>query len=385
MASLPVIEPPNLEVPSCCGSNSQSRPNENSSASANSVISTRFHFALNVSEIERSVEFYRKLFGVAPAKHHADYAKFELSQPPLVFSLVPSTPGSQGALSHLGFPVASRDEVAAAAARLEAAGLTVTCQDGTVCGYARQDKVWVSDPDNNFWEIYVVHEHLDPETVRTAWDGQAPSTPVAPANAVKERLILEHRVTDACPDHSQTATDSVDEIRLTGTFNSSLSESERSQLLSEAFRILRSGGEIHVHGLVSNIPLNGITPSLPGVASLVKRIPVEQEPLQELLSAGFVGTTITKLPEASVFQTGAIEMREIRVIAFKPEVRPLVAQSRTVVYKGPFASITDDLGNTYQRGQRVTVTSAQEELLSRSASAGCFLFIQHEATCNAGC
>jgi catechol 2,3-dioxygenase-like lactoylglutathione lyase family enzyme len=379
MASLPVIEPPSLEVPTCCGSTLKGGLDEKSS------VSTLFHFSLNVSEMERSVEFYRKLFGVAPAKHHADYAKFELSQPPLVFSLVPSTPGSQGALSHLGFPVASREEVEAATIRLAGAGLTVTCQDGTVCGYARQDKVWVSDPDNNFWEIYVVHEHLDPDAVRTAWDGQAPRAPVVAANARKERVILEHRVTDVFPDHSRIAADSVDEIRLTGTFNSSLSESERSRLLSDAFRILRPGGEIQVHGLVSSIPLNGVAPNLPGVASLVKRIPVEQEPLQELTAAGFVGTTITKLPEASVFQNGVIEMREIRVTAFKPEAELSIGLLRTVVYKGPFASVTDDLGNTYHRGQRVTVSSAQEELLSRSASAGSFLFIQHDATCDAGC
>jgi len=379
MASLPVIEPPSLEVPTCCGSNEHPGSNEQSS------VSTMFHFSLNVSDLERSVEFYRKLFNVAPAKHHADYAKFELSQPPLVFSLVPSTPGSQGALNHLGFPVASRDEVAAATARLAAAGLSVTCQDGTVCGYSRQDKVWVSDPDNNFWEIYVVNEDVDPATVRSAWDGQAPRTQAVPAGVKKERVILEHRVTDSLPDYAQFASDSVDEIRLTGTFNSALSESERSQLLRNAFRIVRPGGEIHVHGLVSNSPLNGIAPSLPGVASLVKRIPVEQEPLQELTVAGFVGTAITKLPEASVFENGAIEMREIRITAFKPATESSVGLLRTVVYKGPFASVTDDLGNTYHRGQRVTVMAAQEELLSRSASAGSFLFIQHDATCNAGC
>ena len=379
MASLPVIEPPSLEVPTCCGSSTSNGSNENS------LVSTRFHFALNVSDIAKSVEFYSRLFGVAPAKHHSDYAKFELAQPPLVFSLVPSAPGSQGALSHLGFPVASRDEVEAASVRLAAAGLTVTCQDGTVCGYARQDKIWVSDPDNNYWEIYVVHEDVDPETVRSAWDGRAPQSIVAETHAAPQRVLLEHRVTDSRPDQSQVPDSSVDEIRLTGTFNSALSDSDRTQLIADSYRILRPGGELHVHGLVCNAALNGRLPNLPGVAALVKRIPLESEPLQELSNAGFVGITITKLPASSVFQDGAIEMREIRVSAFKPLVDSSATALRTVVYKGPFASITDDLGNTYLRGQRVTVTAAQEQMLSRSNVANSFLFIQHNATCAVGC
>lgn len=389
MAILPVIEPPRLDVPTCCGANS------GNSSKEQLPVTTRFHFALNVSGIARSVEFYSRLFGVPPAKHHADYAKFELSQPPLVFSLVPNAPGSQGALSHLGFPVASRAEVEAAFTRLTAAGLMVTCQAGTVCGYAKQDKIWVSDPDNNYWEIYVVHEDVDPATVRSAWDGIAPQSNVAAAHtadarhvqkvAEPQRVLLEHRVTDSCPDYSQIADSSVDEIRLTGTFNSALSDTERRQLLADAFRILRPGGEVQVHGLVCNLPLNGVMPSLPGVASLVKRIPIESEPLEELSDAGFVGIAITKLPASSVFQQGALEMREIRVSGFKRLADATETPCRTVVYKGPFASITDDLGNTYVRGQRVAVTAAQEELLSRGHVANSFLFIQQNATCGTGC
>ena len=48
-----------------------------------------FHLSLNVADLRRSIAFYRVLFGVEPAKCHDDYAKFDLADPPVVFSLVP--------------------------------------------------------------------------------------------------------------------------------------------------------------------------------------------------------------------------------------------------------------------------------------------------------
>ena len=47
----------------------------------------RFHISLNVSDLNRSINFYRILFDQAPAKERADYAKFEPNIPPLVLSL----------------------------------------------------------------------------------------------------------------------------------------------------------------------------------------------------------------------------------------------------------------------------------------------------------
>lgn len=382
MAELPVIEPPTLAVPTCCGSSpvSTAMPVE---------VTTRFHFSLNVASIEKSVDFYRKLFGVEPAKHHPDYAKFEVAQPPLVFSLVPNAPGAHGALSHLGFPVGSTEEVQAAATRLAAAGLQVSCQDGTVCGYARQNKVWVSDPDQNYWEIYVVHEDVDPETVRSGYDGEAPESYTGQVSTAVERHdIYEHRVTEPRPDWSAIEDGSADEVRLTGTFNSALVDDERMLLLKEALRILKGGGQLNVHGLVSSEPLNGITPDLPGVASLVKRVMCESEPLAELAAAGFAGVRVSKLAASPVFQHGSIEMREIKISAFKPAGAvegTTRTEPRVVVYKGPFATATDDTGKTYRRGERTTVTPEQEELLARSTAAANFLFVEQDAGCGTTC
>ena len=39
----------------------------------------KFHLSLNVTDLARSLDFYRVLFGMEPAKVRADYAKFELT------------------------------------------------------------------------------------------------------------------------------------------------------------------------------------------------------------------------------------------------------------------------------------------------------------------
>jgi hypothetical protein len=61
-----------------------------------------------------------------------------------------------GALDHLGLQMPHPEQVQAARRRLEASGLVSFDEGDTVCCYARQDKVWVQDPDGNKWEVYVL-------------------------------------------------------------------------------------------------------------------------------------------------------------------------------------------------------------------------------------
>ncbi|MFZ5895454.1 MAG: ArsI/CadI family heavy metal resistance metalloenzyme [Myxococcota bacterium] len=113
------------------------------------------HVSLNVSAIDRSVEFYEKAFGVAATKRRPGYAKFDLSEPSLNLSMV-EAPRTGINASHFGIQVKSSADVAEAKARFEAAGLTTRTEEETVCCYAVQDKVWVEDPDGNSWEVFVV-------------------------------------------------------------------------------------------------------------------------------------------------------------------------------------------------------------------------------------
>jgi catechol 2,3-dioxygenase-like lactoylglutathione lyase family enzyme len=116
---------------------------------------SRVQLALNVTDLDRAVEFYTKLFGTEPAKRRPGYANFAVSDPPLKLVLLEG-PTAGGTLNHLGVEVASADEVRDAGARLAATGLATATEDGVTCCYAVQDKVWVDDPDGAPWEIYTV-------------------------------------------------------------------------------------------------------------------------------------------------------------------------------------------------------------------------------------
>jgi catechol 2,3-dioxygenase-like lactoylglutathione lyase family enzyme len=119
----------------------------------------RPHLALTVSSVERSAPFYEALFGTAPSKLKPGYAKFEVAEPALNFTLNEGVRGDTlGAFNHAGIQVASTDDVLAARLRLKRAGLATFDELDTTCCYARQDKIWVHDPDGTPWEVFATHE-----------------------------------------------------------------------------------------------------------------------------------------------------------------------------------------------------------------------------------
>ena len=123
-----------------------------------SIGTIKAHVAINVRDVERSVRFYSRLFGIEPSKHRPMYAKFDVSSPPLNLTLNQRPFTDSGALFHLGIQVASTEDVLKMRARWTAAGFETREEMGIVCGYALQDKSWVTDPDGNQWEVFVVHK-----------------------------------------------------------------------------------------------------------------------------------------------------------------------------------------------------------------------------------
>lgn len=117
---------------------------------------SRAQLALNVADLEASVAFYSKLFGVEPAKRRPGYANFAIAAPPLKLVLIEGEPGQETRLDHLGVEVDSTEEVTAATTRLRDAGLATFEENDTSCCYALQDKVWVHGPGKEPWEVYVV-------------------------------------------------------------------------------------------------------------------------------------------------------------------------------------------------------------------------------------
>jgi catechol 2,3-dioxygenase-like lactoylglutathione lyase family enzyme len=124
---------------------------------------SRVQLALRVADLEGSIAFYSTLFGTTPAKVRPGYANFAIAEPPLKLVLIEGAPGEETRMDHLGVEVEDSATVHAAHTRLADAGLATRPEDDTTCCYAVQDKVWVTGPGQEPWEVYTVLADSQPD------------------------------------------------------------------------------------------------------------------------------------------------------------------------------------------------------------------------------
>ncbi|EJR22908.1 MULTISPECIES: ArsI/CadI family heavy metal resistance metalloenzyme [Bacillus cereus group] len=119
------------------------------------------HVGINVTDLEKSIEFYEKVFGMSPVKVKVDYAKFLLETPGLNFTLNVRDEVKGNQVNHFGFQVDTAEEIMLHKERLEKEGFFARDEMDTTCCYAVQDKFWVTDPDGNEWEFFYTKAQSD--------------------------------------------------------------------------------------------------------------------------------------------------------------------------------------------------------------------------------
>jgi catechol 2,3-dioxygenase-like lactoylglutathione lyase family enzyme len=327
------------------------------------LTSVKFQVSLNVTDLTRSVHFYRTLLAAEPSMNANHQVRFELNSPPLVLYLIPGARAVGGSLNHVGLRLPDSAALVEVQRRLEEAGIETQRQEGVECCYARQTKFWVTDPDVNLWELYVLEEDIE----HSGFEDAPHAAPPAPARAA----VWEHRLTEPIPRRIPVADGSVDEVRLEGTCNARLEDLRPAEFLAEVRRVLRPSGKVVMHGLAGDRALEA--PGLPGLAALVQRVPAAGELIDALGAAGFTGmyyehfAAITCLPVSG-------ELREIRLTAWRPAAGATAADRR-VLYKGPLEKVVDDFGMVYPRGQGVAVRASAWEALRQGPAAGQFLLL----------
>ena len=125
---------------------------------------SRVQLAINVTDLDKAIAFYSRLFDTAPAKVKPGYANF-------------------ATLNHLGVEVETAEEVVSAERRLRGAGLETTGVEDTICCYAEKTETWMTDPDGARWEWYVksgdagqLHKTAAGSHSSSAADDSAPAT-----------------------------------------------------------------------------------------------------------------------------------------------------------------------------------------------------------------
>ena len=136
----------------------------------------RLQLALNVADLTAAIDFYSKMFDVAPAKVRHGYANFVVDDPPLKLVLFEGA-GADGSINHFGVEVETAEQVVDAERRLSNAGLATTGVDDTICCFAEKAETWVQAPDGNRWEWYV--KTADAEQIEMVVVGRADATSAA--------------------------------------------------------------------------------------------------------------------------------------------------------------------------------------------------------------
>ncbi|MDB5339132.1 MAG: glyoxalase/bleomycin resistance protein/dioxygenase [Planctomycetaceae bacterium] len=329
------------------------------------TVPVRFHLSLNVSDLPQAVAYFERLLGVPPAKSRADYAKFELDSPPLVFSLEPRSPGLHGSLNHVGFRYANAEALVDVQRRLEEAGIHTEREEGVECCYAKQTKFWVNDLDHRLWEFYVLDGDIDHRGNGQSAE-QVTGGDASAVAAAHEPVVYQYLMGQAF-----TPPEQCDEIRIRGAFSLPTTHEAVLERLQAVRQHLKPGGKIHVHQLTADAFVDDAALDLPGRASVVKHVPMTSELLQALSTAGFQEIALTKFGSNPCFNVNGAELRETMIEARLPQQDPF-AQCVDVVYKGPFASLQDDRGVVYKRGERVSISNQSWQALDSAGVAGQF-------------
>lgn len=330
-----------------------------------------FHLSINVSDIPRSVEFFSKVFGTPPAKRRDDYAKFELTNPPITFSLEPGSPAEQGVLNHVGFKFDSAEELVAFQRRLEMAGIRSQREEGVECCYARQTKFWLHDPDSTLWEMYILEGDLehrgggqDLHAITDSDNGNgyrridagAPA-PIQCARSSAPELgtiaFWSHRLGSPLEIPAGISAGSHDEVALQGTFNGGGTLEFIEPFLQQVAERLKPGGRVAIHCLTSDRPLEQV-PQLAGPASVVKSVPQLERLIDALEAAGFEAIRLNKYGSRACFTAGEAELRETMIDARKPETASEDDLVR-VVYTGPLRELVLEDGTSLRRAREATV------------------------------
>lgn len=113
----------------------------------------RLHVHVSVDDLAVSTRFYSALFAQDPSVSKPDYAKWEVDDPRVNFSISAKRDNVPG-LNHLGIQAGTTVELDDLYGRLENASVAMLEERGARCCYAESDKHWATDPDGVVWEMF---------------------------------------------------------------------------------------------------------------------------------------------------------------------------------------------------------------------------------------
>jgi len=200
----------------------------------------------------------------------------------------------------------------------------------------------------DYLETHPVNSHADYIALRTWEARQRSENPLIADDSID--LVISNCVLNLVADH------------------------EKQQLLREIYRVLKPGGRVAISDIVSDRAIPQAMKNDPELWSgCISGAFHEAGFLNAFTDTGFMATKYDKWDQEPWQIINGIEFRSVTLTAVKPAVAGEQNSHRSLIYRGPFAAVTDDAGTTYQRGQRAPVPEATHALLTSTAYEAAFI------------
>lgn len=155
-----------------------------------------------------------------------------------------------------------------------------------------------------------------------------------------------------------------------------VNESDRAQMVREIHRVLKPGGRVAISDIVSDETVPASLKNDPALWSgCISGAYHELAFLKAFADAGFLAVSYDKWDAQAWRTVHGIEFRSVTLTAVKGDGSPCLDYGHAVIYRGPYASITDDEGHVFPRGERLAVCARSFRFLTEGPLKNDFIGI----------
>ncbi len=154
-------------------------------------------------------------------------------------------------------------------------------------------------------------------------------------------------------------------------------EHEKQAVVREMFQVLKPHGRVAISDIVADEPVPAALKTDPQLWSgCISGAFTETAFQQAFVQTGFVAVSIDTWASTPWQVVHGIEFRALTLVAQKPASQPCIDKGHAVIYRGPFASVTDDEGHLFPRGERMAVCERTYQLLTQGDLRAHFIGIE---------